>query len=174
MHVNIKVETRTAGVCANQTRLIGFIDRRLQVAIFLVKLASNVDVGRVSAHANAGQQTPFYQLVRVVPKNVAVLARPWLALIRVDDEVAWSPITLLRHKGPFQAGGKTSPPATAQAGRLNLLYEDLDGERTEALLNAIRRGEKPEPGSTTGRHGSAPEGGPTTLFATDASERTDA
>ena len=54
------------------------------------------------------------------------------------------------------------------------LYEDLDGERTEALLNAIRRGEKPEPGSTTGRHGSAPEGGPTTLFATDASERTDA
>lgn len=47
-------------------------------------------------------------------------------------------------------------------------YEDLDGARTEALLDALRRGEAPKPGSTIGRQTSAPEGGPTTLFMVPA------
>ncbi len=42
-------------------------------------------------------------------------------------------------------------------------YEDLDYDRTVALLQALRRGEKPPAGSTIGRITSAPEGGPTTL-----------
>ncbi len=42
-------------------------------------------------------------------------------------------------------------------------YEDLDGPRTEVLLEAFRRGETPAPGSTIGRQGSMAEGGPTTL-----------
>jgi NADH-quinone oxidoreductase subunit E len=42
-------------------------------------------------------------------------------------------------------------------------YEDMDAERTRALLEALRRGEVPKPGSMTGRQTSAPEGGPTTL-----------
>ena len=42
-------------------------------------------------------------------------------------------------------------------------YEDLDYDRTLALLRALRRGEKPKPGSVIGRITSAPEGGPTTL-----------
>jgi NADH-quinone oxidoreductase subunit E len=44
-------------------------------------------------------------------------------------------------------------------------YEDLDGARTEALLEAFRRDDAPKPGSTIGRQNSAPEGGRTTLFA---------
>jgi NADH-quinone oxidoreductase subunit E len=48
-------------------------------------------------------------------------------------------------------------------------YEDLNGERTTALLAALRRGEKPPKGSTIGRQNSAPEGGPQTLlFAPEA------
>jgi NADH-quinone oxidoreductase E subunit len=48
-------------------------------------------------------------------------------------------------------------------------YEDMNGERTTALLAALRRGEKPPMGSTIGRQTSAPEGGPTTLlFAPEA------
>ncbi|MBV8914363.1 MAG: NAD(P)H-dependent oxidoreductase subunit E [Acetobacteraceae bacterium] len=43
-------------------------------------------------------------------------------------------------------------------------YEDLDYDRTRALLQALRRGERPKPGSTTGRMTSAPEGGPNTLL----------
>ena len=42
-------------------------------------------------------------------------------------------------------------------------YEDLDYDRTVALLHALQRGEKPPIGSTIGRLTSAPEGGPTTL-----------
>ena len=43
-------------------------------------------------------------------------------------------------------------------------YEDLDYDRTVALVEALRRGERPKPGSTTGRQTSAPEGGPLTLI----------
>ncbi|WP_428483352.1 complex I 24 kDa subunit family protein [Rhodopila sp.] len=42
-------------------------------------------------------------------------------------------------------------------------YEDLDAETVTALLAALRRGERPPPGSMTGRQTSAPEGGATTL-----------
>lgn len=42
-------------------------------------------------------------------------------------------------------------------------YEDLDGPKTEALIEAIRRGERPKPGPQSGRHSSEPEGGATTL-----------
>jgi NADH-quinone oxidoreductase E subunit len=51
-------------------------------------------------------------------------------------------------------------------------YEDLDGGSTEALLDALARGEAPPKGSVKHRQGSAPEGGPNTLtelsFAKDA------
>ncbi len=49
-------------------------------------------------------------------------------------------------------------------------YEDLDYDRTRALLQALRRGERPRPGSTTGRMTSAPEGGPTTLLAVESTD----
>jgi NADH-quinone oxidoreductase subunit E len=42
-------------------------------------------------------------------------------------------------------------------------YEDMDAEKVGQLLAALRRGERPAPGSMTGRQTSAPEGGPTTL-----------
>jgi len=42
-------------------------------------------------------------------------------------------------------------------------YEDMDAERTKALIQALREGHPPPPGSMTGRQTSAPEGGPTTL-----------
>ncbi len=42
-------------------------------------------------------------------------------------------------------------------------YEDLDPAALERILDALARGEKPTPGSQTGRLGSAPEGGPQTL-----------
>jgi NADH-quinone oxidoreductase subunit E len=45
----------------------------------------------------------------------------------------------------------------------NDFYEDMDAERVKQLLDALRRGERPAPGSMTGRQTSAPEGGPNTL-----------
>ena len=42
-------------------------------------------------------------------------------------------------------------------------YEDLTAESFEKILDAIARGETPEPGPQNGRHFSAPLGGDTTL-----------
>lgn len=42
-------------------------------------------------------------------------------------------------------------------------YEDLDYDRTTAVLDALARGEQPRAGSQIGRQASCPEGGPTTL-----------
>jgi NADH-quinone oxidoreductase subunit E len=42
-------------------------------------------------------------------------------------------------------------------------YEDLTPETFEKVLDALARGEKPEPGPQNGRHFSAPLGGETTL-----------
>jgi NADH-quinone oxidoreductase subunit E len=48
-------------------------------------------------------------------------------------------------------------------------YEDLTVESMKELIECLKRGEKPRPGSQIGRSGSAPVGGPTTL--TDISGR---
>ena len=42
-------------------------------------------------------------------------------------------------------------------------YEDLDGPKTEELIESLRLGETPKPGPQNGRRSSEPEGGPTTL-----------
>jgi NADH-quinone oxidoreductase subunit E len=42
-------------------------------------------------------------------------------------------------------------------------YEDLDGPKTERIIEALRSGKTPKPGSQIGRHTSEPVGGPTTL-----------
>ena len=42
-------------------------------------------------------------------------------------------------------------------------YEDMDADSTLRLIEALRRGEAPPPGSMTGRQTSAPQGGPDTL-----------
>jgi NADH-quinone oxidoreductase E subunit len=43
-------------------------------------------------------------------------------------------------------------------------YEDLDGPATEALIDQLRAGAAPPPGSAKGRQGSAPKSGPKTLL----------
>jgi NADH-quinone oxidoreductase subunit E len=42
-------------------------------------------------------------------------------------------------------------------------YEDLDGQKTEIIFSALRRGEQPKAGSQNGRRSSEPIGGPLTL-----------
>jgi len=43
-------------------------------------------------------------------------------------------------------------------------YEDLDGPKTRAIIEALQRGERPAAGSQTERQGSMPAGGKTTLL----------
>jgi NADH-quinone oxidoreductase E subunit len=53
-------------------------------------------------------------------------------------------------------------------------YEDLDGPATEALLDGLRAGNPPPPGSVIGRHGSEPVTGRTTLTTPADATRADA
>ena len=46
-------------------------------------------------------------------------------------------------------------------------YEDLDEARTREIVEALKRGERPSPGSQTGRTASMPAGGKTTLLHSD-------
>jgi NADH-quinone oxidoreductase E subunit len=50
-------------------------------------------------------------------------------------------------------------------------YEDLDYEKTKAVIEALVRGDRPPVGSQTGRQGSMPAGGRTTLTAQAAAGR---
>jgi NADH-quinone oxidoreductase E subunit len=43
-------------------------------------------------------------------------------------------------------------------------YEDLDGPKTKAIIEALQRGEQPKAGSQRGRQASMPAGGKTTLL----------
>ena len=49
-------------------------------------------------------------------------------------------------------------------------YEDLDAGRCEALIEALKRGERPRPGPTIDRLFSAAEGGRTTLLGDGAGQ----
>lgn len=50
-------------------------------------------------------------------------------------------------------------------------YEDLDREKIVAILEALRRGERPKIGSQTGRMASAPQSGPKVLVAETGGEK---
>ena len=51
-------------------------------------------------------------------------------------------------------------------------YEDLGGPATEALIDKLRAGSAPPPGSAEGRQGSAPKSGPKTLLGGEEREST--
>ena len=53
----------------------------------------------------------------------------------------------------------------------NDFYEDLNGPATEKLLDALRAGNPPPPGSVISRRGSEPVGGRTTLLDAPAGEK---
>jgi NADH-quinone oxidoreductase subunit E len=49
-------------------------------------------------------------------------------------------------------------------------YEDLDGPKTQAIIEALMRGEQPAAGSQSGRQGSMPAGGRTTLHEVESTD----
>lgn len=94
--------------------------------------------------------------------------------LRGSDEVrdAIKACTGIKHYGETSADGMfTMSEVECLGGCVNApilqvdddYYEDMNAERTTALLEALRRGERPKPGSTIGRQTSAPEGGPLIL-----------
>lgn len=77
---------------------------------------------------------------------------PHAETVSADDKLSWMEVECL--------GACVNAPVI-QVG--DDFYEDLDGGRTEGLINDLRTGRPTRPGSQIGRQTSAPEGGPTTL-----------
>ena len=111
--------------------------------------------------------------MRLTPCVVAVMCTTTPCWLRGSDEV----VAACRKKlgigiGETTADGKfTLTEVECLGACVNApiiqvnddFYEDLDGPSTEALIDALQRGEKPPMGSVQKRQGSAPFTGPTTL-----------
>src|SRR6516164_307249 len=135
MQVDIERPAGAARILADQTCLVGFVDRRLQTLCLIRELTANIDVAGVHPHPDRGEQTALHQLLGVVTKDITVLAGPRLALIGIDAEVSRA-VALLRHKGPLQPGRKTRAAATAQPGFLDL-FDDPVASLEDQLLRSI-------------------------------------
>lgn len=77
---------------------------------------------------------------------------PQAETVSADGKLSWMEVECL--------GACVNAPVVQVADDF---FEDLDGARTEALINDLRNGRTPRAGSQIGRQNSAPEGGPLTL-----------
>ena len=126
----------------------------------------------------------FYTMFNLHPvgENLVYVCTTTPCWLRGSDEiVAACKRAIHTHPGTVSSDGKFSwveaecLGACVNAPMIQIgkdFYEDLDGPKTEALLAAIRRGDRPNPGPQNGRRSSEPEGGATTLTDRSIYERT--
>ena len=113
-------------VLADQPRLIGLVDRRLQALPLEDILAANIDVGRLRAHRERSDERTLDESVRIVPHDLAVLAGAGFGFVGVDDEVMRAlGVDRLGHERPFEAGWKACAAATAQTRSLHLADDPI-------------------------------------------------
>ena len=109
-------------VFADQFRLIGLIDRRLQPFALADEFTSNINVAMVRGHRGPGDQATLDEKMRIVPHDLAVLASAGLGFVGIDDEVM-RPVHLLGHERPFQPGRESGAAAAALAGSFAFVDE---------------------------------------------------
>ncbi len=117
----------------------------------------------------------FYSMYKLAPVgkhriNVCTTTPCWL---RGSDEVVHACKTSLGIEiGETTADGEFTLAEVECAGACvnapvveigDEYYEDVDAESMTRIIEALKRGEKPDPGSQIGRQTSAPEGGPQVL-----------
>src|SRR5271166_639512 len=120
--VDVKVERPAVDVVlADELRFIGLVDRRLEALALEDVFAAKIDVGRMRAHGEGGDERALDQCVRIVAQDLAILAGAGLRLIGVDDEIVRPlRIDILGHERPFEPGRKARAGAPAQARGLHL------------------------------------------------------
>src|SRR5271170_7828917 len=113
-------------VLADQPRLIGLVDSRLQAPALEDVLAANIDVGRLRPHCERGDERTLDEGMRIVPHDLAVLAGAGFGFVGVDDEVMRAlGVDRLGHERPFEAGRKARAAATAQTRSLHLADDPI-------------------------------------------------
>jgi len=90
LHDHVEIVAAAAGVFTDESFLVGLVNGTLELDLLVPELTSDVDVGGFGAHAETDDKCTFDELVWVVSKNLTILARAWLGLICVDNQVGWS------------------------------------------------------------------------------------
>lgn len=122
---DVKVVSGAAGVFADETVLVGFVDGLLEVGGFVVEFTADVDVGGVGLHGESGNQATFDQLVGFEAQDFAVFAGLRLAFIGVDDEVTRATIQRLVHEGPLETRRETGATTTTHARVFHLIDDPV-------------------------------------------------
>src|SRR4029077_15658306 len=108
-------------VLADEVSLIGLRHGRLQPLALADEFAADVDVTGVNAHGEGGHEAALQPAIRIVPHDLAILARAGLRLVGVDDEVVRPPLhRLLGHERPFESGREPGAAAAALTRGLHL------------------------------------------------------
>ena len=77
--MQMKVEVPAVRVVlADQLRVIGLVDRRLQHLALADELAADIDVGDMRPHGEGREQRAFDEQMRIVAHDVPILAGAWL------------------------------------------------------------------------------------------------
>ena len=136
MQVEVEVETRLAGILADQARVIGLINRGLKRLTLPDIFAANIDVAGIGPHGEGRDQRAFDQRMGIMAHDLPVLAGAGFGFVGVDDEVGGAPVRLLGHERPFEAGRKARAAAPAQARRLDDVH-DLVASKGKQVLGAV-------------------------------------
>src|SRR5204862_5234833 len=110
MNVNLDVEPGAEHVETHEIFLAGFLDRALEDLRAFREFATDIDVGRLRAERETGDQDSLDKLVGILVNNVAVLECPRLRFIGVADQVDWLFFVGL-DETPFHAARKTGAAA---------------------------------------------------------------
>ncbi len=90
------------------------------------------------AHRHTGDHAALDQQMRVMAHDLAILAGAGLRLVGIDHEIVRTPVRLLGHERPFEAGGEAGAAAAAQTGGLHLV-DDPVAALVQDRLGAVPR-----------------------------------
>ena len=126
MDEHVEIIARLGGILADQSGLIGLVDRRLQHFGLADIFAADIDIGGTRAHCETGDQRALDQLVRIVAQDLAVLAAARLGFVGIDDqETRTAVLRFLGHEAPLHAGGEARTTASAQARCLDFVNDPV-------------------------------------------------
>jgi hypothetical protein len=74
MDIDVEVIATSAGVLAEESSLVGFIDCLLQLKSLVPELTSNVDVSGLGTHGEPNTESALYELVWIVTQYLSILA----------------------------------------------------------------------------------------------------
>src|SRR5690606_4665606 len=123
--VDVQREVGAHGAGAEDSGLVGLLDRRLHPLRLELELAAQVDVRLVRADRLAGDADALEHQVRLVLEDVAVLEGPRLGLVAVHREVARLGV-VLGDEAPLESGRDARAAPAAQVALLHLVD---DGRR---------------------------------------------